>query len=180
MARTNKIGLDYFPFDIDFFNDPKIEIMSARFGVKGEIIAIRLLCMIYRNGYYIKWSDDESTLLAKRAGENITPSLVSEVVKELSRRGFFNESLLGKFNILTSHGIQARYFEAVKRYKSVPVFEEFLLVDVSNMENVSINKINVDINSKNVNINPQKEKEKEIKVNENIPPQPPFGAMSLI
>jgi hypothetical protein len=83
MARTNKVGIDYFPFDVDFFNDEKIEFVSARFGVKGEVIAIRLLCKIYRKGYYTDWNEDESTLLAKRAGDGITPSLVSEIVKEL-------------------------------------------------------------------------------------------------
>jgi len=171
MARTNKTGIDYFPFDVDFFNDEKIEFTSARFGIKGEIIAIRLLCKIYRNGYYTDWNEDESTLLAKRAGDGITPSLVSEIVKELVKRGFFDESLLNRFKILTSKGIQNRYFEAAKRYKTIDVFSEFLLVDVSKMDNVNINAINDDINNNNAYINQQKKrkgKEKEIeKENEN-------------
>jgi len=166
MARTNKIGIDYFPFDVDFFNDEKIEFTSARFGIKGEIIAIRLLCKIYRNGYYTDWNEDESTLLAKRAGDGITPSLVSDIVNELVKRGFFNKSLLDRFKILTSKGIQTRYFEATKRYKQVDVIRDFLLVDVSEIENVNINEINVNINSNDDNINTQK-KRKENKINNN-------------
>jgi hypothetical protein len=182
MARTNKTGIGYFPFDVDFFNDEKIEYTSARFGIKGEIIAIHLLCKIYRNGYYTEWNDDESTLLAKRAGEGITPSLVSEVVKELVKRRFFDESLLNRFAILTSRGIQSRYFEATKRYQSVEVFEEFLLVDVSKMINVHINSINVYINPINANINSQKkgkeieiEKEKENSLGASAPEQKDFS-----
>ncbi len=29
MARPNKQGLDYFPLDVDFFNDEKIEAISG-------------------------------------------------------------------------------------------------------------------------------------------------------
>jgi hypothetical protein len=165
MARTNQIGIKYFSFDVDFFNDEKIEFTSARFGVKGEVIAIRLLCKIYRNGYYTPWNDDESALLAKRAGDGVSPSLVSEVVKELVKRGFFDETLLNRFGILTSRGIQKRYFEATKRFKSVEVERDFLLVEVDKIGNVNINSNNADINSESENNNSQK-KRKEIKEKE--------------
>lgn len=151
MARTNKVGIDYFPFDVDFFNDEKIEFTSARFGVKGEIVAIRLLCKIYRNGYYSDWNEDEITLFAKRAGDGITPSLVSEIVNELVKRGFFEKSLLNRFKILTSSGIQKRYFEITRRYKTVDVIKEYLLINIENNDNVSINSINADINPINTN-----------------------------
>ena len=170
MARTNKTGIDYFPFDIDFFQDDKIQFVSARFGIKGEVIAIRLLCKIYRNGYYAEWNDDTALLFAKGVGDGCQDSCVKDVVYELLKRGFFDRSIFERFGILTSKGIQSRYFEAVKRYKSVEVVEEFLLVNVEKMNNVSINKINVNINSENADINTQKkekrkEKEKERKYN---------------
>ena len=57
MARPTKKGLDYFPFDVDFFEDEKIAAISGEFGLKGEIVAVKLLCAIYRNGYFILWSD---------------------------------------------------------------------------------------------------------------------------
>ena len=41
-----KPGLDYFSFDVDFFNDEKIEFVYAKFGTIGEIITIQLLCKI--------------------------------------------------------------------------------------------------------------------------------------
>jgi hypothetical protein len=43
MARPSKTGIDYFPFDIDFFNDDKIQLIEAEFGIKGGYIAVRLL-----------------------------------------------------------------------------------------------------------------------------------------
>src|SRR5688572_32635359 len=111
MARTIKAGLNYFPFDVDFFNDDKIELVSSEFGTKGEVIAIRLLCLIYRNGYYYSWGKDESLLFAKRVGNGLTGALVDEVVTGLVKRSFFNERVFNKFKILTSKGIQKRYVE---------------------------------------------------------------------
>ena len=44
MARPQKWGLDYFPFDVDFFEDAKLSIIRNEFGSKGEIV----LCGIPR------------------------------------------------------------------------------------------------------------------------------------
>ncbi|MDR0385608.1 MAG: DUF4373 domain-containing protein [Prevotellaceae bacterium] len=154
MARTSKTGIDYFPFDIDFFQDEKIQFVSARFGMKGEAVTVRLMCKIYRNGYYTEFNDDTALLFAKGVGDGCQDSCVKDVVYELLKRGFFDRSIFERFGILTSRGIQNRYFEAVKRYRQVEAIREYLLVDVSKM-------INVNINSINVNINPQIERENE-------------------
>ena len=55
MARQTKEGLKYFSFDVDFFDDEKIGAISGEFGIKGEITAIKLLCAVYRNGYFTVW-----------------------------------------------------------------------------------------------------------------------------
>ena len=125
MARNQKKSLSYFPFDVDFFNDDKIQLVSARFGVKGEIIAIKLLCKIYStNGYFYKWGEDECLLFAKSVGDGITNSLVNDVVNELAKRGFFDEAIFRKFQILTSTGIQERYITICKQLKREVVIED--------------------------------------------------------
>jgi len=158
MARPNKQGLDYFPIDIDFFDDPKIELMSAKFGVKGEIITIKLLCKIYRNGYYLLWDDETSLMFAKRVGDGITYSLVNDVVQELVRRGFFDKTIFDSFRVLTSNGIQKRYFEATKKRKDVPKNTEFIV-------NSELMAVNSELTPVNSNINKQS-KVKESKVKE--------------
>lgn len=167
-GRPTKQGLEYFPLDVDFFNDEKVEFVSARFGVKGEIISIRLLCKIYRNGYYTAWDEDESTLLAKRAGDGITPSLVREIVNELVRRRFFNESLLNSFGILSSTAIQKRYVRATNERKEIEINKDFWLIDIPKnaviINNQEENPINRPINPDNPPDNPQS-KVKESKVN---------------
>lgn len=130
-----KKGLPSFLFDVDFFSDSKIQFVNARFGVKGEIITIRLLALIYRQGYYITWNDDEALLLAKSVGDNISPALVSGVVEELLKRDFFSEILFTRFGILTSNGIQTRYFDACKRRNEIEVYKEYLLITNSRKYN---------------------------------------------
>jgi hypothetical protein len=130
MGRPHKSGIEYFPFDVDFFTDEKIEFVSARFGMKGEIIVVRLLCKIYRNGYYIRFDDDIALLFARAVGDGCTAGLVKDVVKELLKRGFLNQDIFEGFGVLTSKGIQSRFFEAVGRYREIEVQEEYLLVEI--------------------------------------------------
>ena len=161
----NSQGIDYFPVNVDFFNDDKIELIESEFGIKGSNIALRLLCKIYHEGYYYQWGDDECLLFAKRVGDGIVPGLVKEVVQRLVKRSFFDEGLFNSFQILTSKGIQTRWLEAVRRRKEVVVDERFLLADVSEFKNVRIIGKNVDINDENADISEQS-KVKESKVKE--------------
>lgn len=164
MARTTKKGLDYFPMNVDFFEDDKIQLIESEFGLKGSYIAIRLLCKIYKEDYYYQWGDDQCLLFSKTIGNGIVPSLVNEVVNGLIKRGIFNKAVFDSFRILTSKGIQNRYFDAVIRYKKVCVFSEYLLVDVSRMINVNINSINDSINSINDSTKPHNEIIMEMKL----------------
>jgi hypothetical protein len=111
MARPLKHGLDYFPLNVDFFEDDKIQFVSSRFDEKGELIAVKLLCKIFKAGYFIEWNDDAALLFSKGAGRNVTPSLANDVVNELIRRGFFHKGLFERFSVLTSNGIQKRYIK---------------------------------------------------------------------
>ena len=114
MARPRKQGIDYFPFDVDFFDDDKVALIDAEFGTKGVLVAIRLLCKIYKNGYYYQWGDDECLLLSKQMGAGFVPKLVGEIVTGLVRRSFFDKGVWDSFRVLTSAGIQRRFIEATR------------------------------------------------------------------
>ncbi len=161
MARPNKQGLDYFSFDVDFFENEKIEAISGEFGTKGEIIAIRLLCAIYRKGYFIVWSEMLKMKLLKNV-KGISKDLLEAVVLRLVKWEFFNENLFNSANVLTSQSIQMRFKEATKRRKIVDYSQYWLL------EKVNIN-INPQAPEVNVNINPQsKVKESKVKKSKEI------------
>ena len=114
MARPRKQGLDYFPFDVDFFQDEKIVAIGGQFGLKGELAAIKLLCAVYRNGYFAVWSEMlQAKLLRELPG--VSPGLLGQIVSCLVKWGFFNEALFNSANVLTSAGIQRRYFEVARK-----------------------------------------------------------------
>ena len=110
--------LYYFPFDVDFFNDEKIVAISGEFGIKGEIVVIKLLCAIYRNGYFILWNDLlKFKLLRDLPG--VSSELLDSIMNRLVLWGFFDKDLFDSMGVLTSAGIQKRYFKISKRRKSV-------------------------------------------------------------
>lgn len=140
--RARKTGLDYFPLDIDFFEDEKIQFVSAKFGEIGELIVVKLLCKIYRNGYYLPWGEDEALLFSNKAGGNVTYELVNDVVNELLKRNFFDEDLLRQYGILTSNGVQKRFMEATKRRSNVEMLQEYVKCNIL-AENVTLKPLNV-------------------------------------
>jgi hypothetical protein len=184
MARPNKKGLEYFPFDVDFFNDEKIGAISGEFGIKGEMVCIRLLCAIYRNGYFAVWNEALKMKLIKELSA-VTANLLDEIVSRAVRWGFFNKDLFENGGILTSNGIQRRYFEIIKRRKGDDEILPYILIDRKNKEinvynnpvNVDNNPVivvNVDNNPVNVDINAQSKVNKS-KVNKNTPLTPLSG-----
>ena len=128
MARPKKQGLDYFPLDVDFFEDPKIAAIAGEFGVKGEIVAVKLLCAIYREGYFVEWND-MLRLRFLRSLTGISADLLDSVVSRLVKWEFFEKNLFSSAGILTSKGIQRRFFEITKR-RSLSDKMPYLLVSV--------------------------------------------------
>lgn len=131
MARPKKIGIDYFPFDVDFFEDEKIVAISGEFGIKGELTAIKLLCAIYRNGYFIEWSEMLQMKMLKSL-PGVSVELLNSIVSRLVKWGFFDKSLFDSTSVLSSVGIQKRYFDAISRRIKGGNFP-YLLVSVNNM-----------------------------------------------
>jgi len=168
MGRRSNSGLDYFSFDIDFFTDPKIEFVEAVHGNLALVVAIRLLCKIYRQGYYIEWGEDEALIFAKKAGGEITKEFVDKTIQELLKRDFFHQKLFKDFKILTSNGIQIRYLESTRRRSCVSVFKEYLIADINGF-GVDIKELNTDISTQSkVKESKVKESKKKIRFGDRV------------
>lgn len=174
-------GINYFPLNVHL--DDKFELIEAEFGLKGFAIVVKLFQKIYgQQGYYCEWTEDVALLFGKNVG--LGGDAVSEIVRAAIKRGIFDSELYDKYQILTSRGIQERYFEAVSRRKEVEVRKEYLLIKVDQIyKNVRILNENVNISSKNVNISEQKKVEeskvKEKKVEEKELPRLPVRIVKL-
>ena len=174
-------GINYFPLNVHL--DDKFELIEAEFGLKGFAIVVKLFQKIYgQQGYYCEWTEDVALLFGKNVG--LGGDAVSEIVRAAIKRGIFDSELYDKYQILTSRGIQERYFEAVSRRKEVEVRKEYLLIKVDQIyKNVRILNENVNISSKNVNISEQKKVEEstvtEKKVEERELPRLPVRIVKL-
>lgn len=156
MARPQKTGIDYFPLDVDM--DDKVKLIDAKFGVAGFGILIKLWQIIYDNGYYIEWTEKELLLYKNRINADI--NLINDVINECLKWGIFNAELYELYSILTSSGIQKRYFEATKRRTEVTLINELILVPLPNnykptLVFVNINPVNAYNNSKNADSSTQ-------------------------
>ena len=155
-----KKGLDYFSFDVGFFDNDKVALIEAEFGMKGVFVLLKLLCKIYSEGYYCEWGEDQCLLFTSRKLKpsipDLTAGVTQQVVESLVKRNFFNKELYEKHGILTSKNIQERYYEVAKRRQKTEFNNEFWLLE---------NNKNVDRNAENVDIFSQS-KVKESKVKE--------------
>lgn len=114
MARPHKKSLDSFRLSVHFFSDPRIKATASAAGIEAEIVAVRLLCAIYSNGYYLHLTDTVKTALLSEL-HGMTPQAFDDIVASLVRHGFFDEALFSSAAILTSPDIQQQYFLAAKR-----------------------------------------------------------------
>lgn len=151
MARPIRQGLDYFPLDVGFLQDVKIRRIMRACGTQSIPVLISLLANIYRNeGYFLRWDNDMPFLIADEIG--VSEGAVTATVDKAVQVDFFNANMFEQYSVLTSAGIQTRFFEAVRRRSVARYDARFLLINVS----VYKNAVSVDNNPVNVVDNRQR------------------------
>lgn len=172
MARIAKLGLEYFPFDIDFFQDIRIRKLIKRQGGKAVTVYALLLCLIYKNGYYMQWDDELPFIGSEISG--FEEAYVSEVIKTCLSLGLFHKDLFVSEKILTSKGIQVRYYSVQRLNKRMARIDKYSLLDDSLRHSSDSNK-NTD------SLSPEKAKlsvsPPEDATVSRVPPKPPVVAI---
>ena len=140
-GRPIKQGIDYFPLDTGFFSDVKMRKIARACGPNAASVLICLLCNIYRdNGYYILWDEDLPFCIADEVG--VSEGCVKEVLLKAVQVGFFDVEKHSAYGILTSSGIQKRFFEITRQRTETEIIPEYLINTVNN----SIFHVNNSIN----------------------------------
>lgn len=170
MGRNKKIGLDYFPFDVDFFQDIKIRKLIKYQRGKAVTVYALLLCLIYKNGYYMLWDEELPFILSEQTG--FEEAYIQEVVRCCLALGLFSKELFDKEKVLTSIGIQERYKRICDDCRRKCEFSEFNLIS---SEEKRISSEEKPITSEEST----QSKVKESKENIIIPPTPPKGVEDL-
>ena len=183
------MGLDYFPLDVDVFEDDKLLDVQNEFGPLGEVIYLRILCIIYKNSYYYKFESLNklaAKLIKSIGGKWVrNKERILDVISLLAECNLLSTELM-RSGILTSTGVQRRYLKITGRrrftkkdYWLISDEEEIELVSeiidwdsLNNVHNNSVIDDNNDVfaynNPDNVGNNHIKQsKVNEIKENEN-------------
>ena len=115
MGRRLNSGLRYFPLDVGIFEDKSIRRLRSKFGADGPMLYIYILCMAYRNGYYVEYTED----FAEDAAEDIgcTPEKIGLMVNYLLSKSLLDRTLFDTVKVLSSHGIQLQYQTSMKGLK---------------------------------------------------------------
>ena len=135
MARTIKIGLDYFPFDVDFFQDIRIRKLIKYQGGKAVTVYALLLCTIYKNGYYAEWDKELPFIISEQSG--YTEAYIQEVIDCCMNIGLLSKELFESYKVLTSKGIQERYHAICSSSRRKCLIDEYNLIDHTTENTVS-------------------------------------------
>jgi hypothetical protein len=125
MARPIKLGIEYFSLDV--FPDEKVEYIETLYEAEGFYLWIKLLQRIYSSGYFIEWSKFQLASMKKRTG--IQMDKIEEILASCLEVGLFNQELFDQYGIITSRGIQKRFYMAAQKRKEVEIIPEYVLHD---------------------------------------------------
>ena len=167
MGRNRKMGLDYFPFDIDTFQDIRIRKLIKYQGGKAMTVYALLLCLIYKGGYYMMWDEELPFIISEQTG--FEEAYISEVIKSCLALGLFSKELFEMEHVLSSKGIQERYRDICKQINRKCDFVEYSLISSEekhiSSEEMPISSEEMPINSEKIPQKKIKEKEKKEKKN---------------
>lgn len=128
MGRNVKKGLDYFPFDLDFYQDIRIRKLIKYQGGGAVAIYNLLLCFIYKDGYYTKWDTELPFIISEQTG--FEEPYICKVIDYCLSIGLFDKSLYESDEVLTSKGIQERYKRICELSRRTYVVSEHSLISL--------------------------------------------------
>ena len=195
-------GINYFPVGVNFMEENAMEVIEAKYGIKGSAIVLKLMCKIYKEGYYIRWDEEQCLIFANKAGREVQAEEVQGIIEILFTKGILDRNSYQENGILTSESIQKVWMEATKRRKrelselpylmvkpekengkadTPPALQEIQQPELFKKEKTPVNPKNVvhhvAVNAKNAcNSGQSKVKENKAEENKEFPPSvPPKG-----
>lgn len=130
MARPPKKGIDYSGWSVTIFdNDTKIDKLLDAQGWTGFGIYFYLCQRTYGGeGYFYRWGYDDCASTSRKMGGGIGSGTVKETVDYCLQIGLFDKRLFDRWGVLTSRGIQRRYWEVVKERDVRTVISDYWLL----------------------------------------------------
>ena len=154
MARISKPGLDYFPLDVNFFQDRKVRRISNRHHAAGIAALTSLLCLIYKEkGFYVAWNQD--TLFDISQEVCCEEEEMQGIIDDCLSVGLFDTYIYKEYGILTSQAIQEQYHKIItdsrRKYK-LPLERFWLIKEGEDGTENNSAEIRNNINSKGTEV----------------------------
>lgn len=152
MARPYKQGLEYFPWSVRAFEDPKLSSLSYHYGPLGVMVYIRIITLVYKEGYYLEMSEEDlAVLLHQHMGPQwIKVDKVLDMIHGCVELRLFERALFLQ-GVITSVSIQRQFILSTKKRRNIHI-DKYWLLDQKTMEelgsSLSMQK-NHDIDSEN-------------------------------
>jgi len=161
MARPPKQGLDFFPLDVNCFEDERLTLLEVEHGDRGIAMWFQLLTRLYRVGLCFRWDDRARAVFAAQTRRKLSD--VDAVLASMLEFGLFSKQVFNETGFLTSKGIQRRFFCIVGncRRQSIRIPAGVMVLSQSEIPSnlniiigdsgisASINRVNVDGNQVN-------------------------------
>lgn len=172
-GRPPKEGIDYAGWAVDIFDsDPKIDKLLDAQGAAGFLIYFYFCQRAYGSkGYYFSWSYDDSATTARKIGGGVGSDTVRQTVGLCLQIGLFDKRLFDRDSIITSRGIQKRYWQVAKDRTVKSVIENYWLLSREESAGVVFSTQNANYAPPKLNYQPPKsnyEEQKESKGKESI------------
>lgn len=131
MAGKPKPGLDYAGWATNIFDgDTKIDRLLDAQGWIGFSVYFYLCQMAYKfDGYFYRWSYADAATTARRMGGGVKSETVKAAVGACLQIGLFDKRLFEENAILTSRGIQRRFYAAKKEKRRRAVIADYWLLE---------------------------------------------------
>lgn len=78
---TTYLSVDYFPLTVNFFDRDAIELAEAKYGIRVDGAVCKLLCKIFKEGYYIPWGEEQSLIFARKLGGELKGKEIDGIIK---------------------------------------------------------------------------------------------------
>ena len=152
-GRPPKKGIAYAGWSVDIFdNDTKIDKLLDAHGWDGFGIYFYLCQRAYGgDGYFYKWGYDDCASTSRKMGGGIGSGTVRETVGYCLQIGLFDKGLFDRWGVLTSRGIQRRYWEVVKGRDVRTVISDYWLLHDEECKGLIKIPLNSDLSEGNAN-----------------------------
>jgi hypothetical protein len=171
MGRTANKGLEYYPFDTDFFSDIKVRRLIRRQGGQAVTVYACALCFIYKNGYYIGADNELAFIISEQTGYE--EAYIQEVLKCCLSLGLFDKEMYEKEKVFTSKGIQERYARICSLTKKRSGVSEYSLI--TSERKAIVTEVLPIVTERKAIVTEVMQQRKEKERKENTPPLLPRG-----